>query len=244
MYASRMDPSDMATPSVFGWLSYSNERLLRFVDFRSEWGAKVVKPVTERRSGRPASSARREAMLELAAELFAEKGFRATTVRDIADAAGVLSGSLYHHFDSKESIVDKLLSEFLHDLLTRYQEVVAAGESPRVMLERFIEVAFDALPRHRAAIVVFQQDGAYLAGFERFGYINEIASQIERLWVEVIESGVAAGEFVTENPKLAYHFIRDAVWVSVRWYRPDGEWSTSDLSRQFIAVMINGLAPR
>lgn len=204
----------------------------------------MVKPVTARRSVRPASSARRDAMLVLAAELFAEKGFRATTVRDIADAAGVLSGSLYHHFDSKESIVDQLLSEFLDDLVARYREVVEAGDSPRVALERFIEVAFDALPRHRAAIVVFQQDGAYLAEFERFAYINEVAAEIERLWVTVIEQGVADGELVTENPKLAYHFIRDAVWVAVRWYRSDGEWSPADLSRQFISTVIQGLAPR
>src|SRR5215472_18769414 len=52
----------------------------------------------------PARSQRRARMLELAGELFAQKGYRATTVREIADAAGILSGSLYHHFDSKESI--------------------------------------------------------------------------------------------------------------------------------------------
>jgi AcrR family transcriptional regulator len=200
--------------------------------------------VVERRRTRPVSSARRDAVLELAAELFAEKGFRATTVRDIAEAAGVLSGSLYHHFDSKESIVDELLSRFLDDLVARYQQVIATADTPRGTLERFIEVAFDALPRHRAAIVVFQQDGDYLAEFERFGYITATASEIERMWVEVIERGVAAGELVTSNPKLAYHFIRDAVWVSVRWYRPDGEWSTADLSRQFISIVIQGLAPR
>ena len=203
-----------------------------------------MKSGSERRSVRPASSARRDAMLALAAELFAEKGFRATTVRDIADAAGVLSGSLYHHFDSKESIVDRLLSEFLNDLLTQYREVVEAGGPPRVMLERFIEVAFAALPRHRAAIVVFQQDGAYLAGFERFEYVDTIATEIERLWLDVIEQGVSAGELITENPKLAYHFIRDAVWVSVRWYRPDGEWSPADLAREFTSIVIKGLAPR
>ena len=204
----------------------------------------VVKPASERRSVRPASSARRDAMLAMAAELFAEKGFRATTVRDIAEAAGVLSGSLYHHFDSKESIVDQLLSDFLKDLVARYEEVVAAGDPPLATLKRFIEVAFDALPRHRAAIVVFQQDGAYLAEFERFDYINDIASEIERMWVAVIERGVEAGELVTENPKLAYHFIRDAVWVSVRWYRSDGDWTAADLARQFISIVIQGLAPR
>lgn len=203
-----------------------------------------MKPTAERRRTRPVSSARRDAVLELAAELFAEKGFRATTVRDIADAAGVLSGSLYHHFDSKESMVDELLSEFLDDLVARYEQVMAAGEAPRATLERFIEVAFEALPRHRAAIVVFQQDGDYLAQFERFGYIRDTAARIERMWVGVIESGRAEGELVTENAKLAYHFIRDAVWVSVRWYRPDGEWAPADLSRQFIATVVQGLAPR
>ncbi len=159
----------------------------------------VVKPAAERRSVRPASSARRDAVLVLAAELFAEKGFRATTVRDIADAAGVLSGSLYHHFDSKESMVDKLLSEFLHDLLERYRAVLADGDPPRATLQRFIEVAFDALPRHRAAIVVFQQDGAHLAEFERFAYVNRVAAEIEKMWMDVIQAGVADGQLVTEK---------------------------------------------
>ena len=204
----------------------------------------MVKPAIERRRSRPVSSQRRDAVLTLAAELFAEKGFRATTVRDIADAAGVLSGSLYHHFDSKESIVDELLSDFLDHLMARYQQVADAGDSPRATLERFIEVAFEAFTQHRAAIVVFQQDGGYLSEFERFGYINTTAAEIERMWVSVIEGGVADGELVTENPKLAYHFIRDAVWVSVRWYRSDGEWTPADLSRQFISVVIQGLAPR
>ena len=57
-----------------------------------------------------ARSERRARMVALAGELFAQKGYRATTVREIADAAGILSGSLYHHFDSKESIGDEILS--------------------------------------------------------------------------------------------------------------------------------------
>ena len=51
-----------------------------------------------------------EDLLRVAEELFAERGYAATTVRDIAEAAGILSGSLYHHIDSKESIIDAILS--------------------------------------------------------------------------------------------------------------------------------------
>lgn len=52
--------------------------------------------------------------------MFAEQGLRSTTVRDIADSAGILSGSLYHHFDSKESMVDEILRSFLDSLFARY----------------------------------------------------------------------------------------------------------------------------
>ena len=77
-------------------------------------------------SRRPPSE-RRAALVALAAELFAERGYRATTVREIAEAAGVLSGSLYHHFDSKESIIDELLSSYLDELLAQYRAIVSEG---------------------------------------------------------------------------------------------------------------------
>ena len=74
-----------------------------------------------------ARSSRREELLAIAAELFAQRGFKNTTVRDIADAAGILSGSLYHHFDSKESMVDEILDTFQTDLFRRYDEVVSVS---------------------------------------------------------------------------------------------------------------------
>ena len=76
-------------------------------------------------------STRRAELLALAAQMFAERGYGQTTVRDIADAAGILSGSLYHHFDSKESMVDEILRTFLDELFTRYREIVDAGLEPR-----------------------------------------------------------------------------------------------------------------
>ena len=51
--------------------------------------------------------------------MFAERGLRATTVRDIADSAGILSGSLYHHFKSKEQMVEEVLRGFLDWLFER-----------------------------------------------------------------------------------------------------------------------------
>src|SRR5688572_32412644 len=96
-----------------------------------------------------ATATRRSELLGIAAGLFAEKGFRNTTVRDIADAAGILSGSLYHHFDSKESLVDEILSTFQEELFGQYDAILAGDQDPLTKLEQAVLVSFDAINRHR-----------------------------------------------------------------------------------------------
>ncbi len=81
---------------------------------------------------------RRELILREAAELFARQGVAATTVREIADAAGILSGSLYHHFASKDEIVDAIVAAFLRDLRDRYAVVLAGTGSPAVRLRALL----------------------------------------------------------------------------------------------------------
>ena len=63
---------------------------------------------------------RHQQILAVAAALFARKGVAAATVREIADEVGILSGSLYHHFDSKEAMVDQILAPYLKDLREAY----------------------------------------------------------------------------------------------------------------------------
>src|ERR1044072_877697 len=91
------------------------------VTTRKNSGTTAAPAKRQRATSSGPASERRDHLVKLAAELFARKGFQATTVREIADEAGILSGSLYHHFDSKETIVDEVLSTFLDDLVGRYR---------------------------------------------------------------------------------------------------------------------------
>src|SRR5947208_13211616 len=106
---------------------------------------------------------RRDELLDLAARLFAERGFRATTVRDIAEAAGILSGSLYHHFDSKESMVDEILTGFQDELFGRYREILAAELGPRAALEAVVVASFESIDRRHDAVAIYQNEAKYLA---------------------------------------------------------------------------------
>ncbi|MCM6772884.1 TetR/AcrR family transcriptional regulator [Nocardia sp. CDC159] len=189
-----------------------------------------------------AKSARRNELLALAAGLFAERGLRATTVRDIADAAGILSGSLYHHFDSKESMVDEILRGFLDDLFGRYREIVAAGLSARDTLEALVTASYESFDRWHAAVAIYQAEAKRLSGTERFAYIVEYNREFRQMWLGVLTRGVEDGSFRPElDVELAFRFLRDTVWVAVRWYQPGGRITVDNLAKQYLTIVLDGL---
>ncbi|MEU6712687.1 TetR/AcrR family transcriptional regulator [Nonomuraea sp. NPDC046802] len=197
----------------------------------------------QRATSSGSASERRDHLVKLAAELFARKGFQATTVREIADEAGILSGSLYHHFDSKETIVDEVLSTFLDDLIARYRAALDTSADARTVLSEMVRIGFGTLEPHRAAITVMQNDWNYLRQFERFNYLVQAEDEVEQIWVSQIKAGQAAGLFRPDvDPKLTYRMIRDTIWVAVRWFRPGGRLNTAGLAEHYITVLFDGIA--
>jgi AcrR family transcriptional regulator len=194
------------------------------------------------RGGSVLASQRRDNLVKLAAELFAKKGYQATTVREIADEAGILSGSLYHHFDSKESIVDEVLSSFLEDLLSSYRGIIEQGGGPRQVLAGLVQAGFASLGPHRAAITVMQNDWSFLQQFERFHYLTEAEQEVEKIWVAQIEAGQRDSVFRGDiDAKLTYRMIRDTIWLAVRWFRPDGRLDTAGLAEHYMKVLFDGV---
>ncbi|MFP1624742.1 TetR/AcrR family transcriptional regulator [Streptomyces sp. 5K101] len=191
------------------------------------------------------SPERREELLATAAEVFAAQGYNATTVRKIADAAGMLAGSLYYHFDSKESMLDEILSTFLDELWARYDAVLAAGLGPRETIEALVTESFREIDRHRAAVAIYQKESKHLRTQPRFGYLTESQVKFEKAWLGTLERGVAAKVFRADlDVRLTYRFVRDTVWVAASWYRPGGLHSPEEIARQYLSMVLEGIALR
>src|SRR4249920_132567 len=189
-------------------------------------------------------SERRAHLVVLAGELFAQKGYRATTVREIADAAGILSGSLYHHFDSKESIGDEILSSFINEVLADYRGAVASAESPRAALEQIVRSASRTLSKHRAALAMLQNDWSYFAVQPRFAYLPKALREIERIWITQLELGKESGLFRPDlDAKLTYRLLRDVLWIPEQWRRTGG-YSTDQVVDGFLRILFEGIANR
>lgn len=186
---------------------------------------------------------RRDELLVLAATMFAERGLRATTVRDIADSAGILSGSLYHHFKSKEQMVEEVLRDFLDWLFDRYQQIITTEPNPLERLKGLFMASFEAIEDRHAQVVIYQDEAKRLTALPQFDFVETRNKEQRRMWLDLLNEGVKQGYFRPDiDVDVVYRFIRDTTWVSVRWYQPGGPLTAEEVGRQYLAIVLGGIA--
>jgi TetR/AcrR family transcriptional regulator, cholesterol catabolism regulator len=157
----------------------------------------------------------------------------------------MLAGSLYYHFDSKESMLEEILRTFLDELWSGYDTVLAAGLGPRATLEALVTESFREIDRHRAAVAIFQKESRQLVAQDRFEFLAASQRRFETAWLATLERGVAERVFRADlDVRLTYRFVRDTVWVAASWYRPGGQHSPEEIARQYLSMVLDGIAVR
>lgn len=190
-------------------------------------------------------SARRAQLLDIAAQLFATRGYSSTTVRDIADEAGILSGSLYHHFDSKETMLREILSDFMERLTQRSREIVEEPSSPGETLDNLVRWSFLCIHECPHQVALYQNEVALVAHLPGFEFATKTSRGIEGMWLQVLADGQKSGEFRNDlDRRVIYRFMRDTIWVTVRWYEPAGRLRHDKVADQFLTMLHGGLLAR
>jgi AcrR family transcriptional regulator len=188
---------------------------------------------------------RRELIVSTAARLFARKGIRATTVREIADAVGILSGSMYHYFSSKDEIVKEILMGFLDTIRAEYDEVLARDLDAAQTLREVVLVSLQVGRQQPDATAIYQNELRYLRESPQYADVQAAAADVQRVWLGVIERGVADGVFRDDiAPRVFHRLIRDAVWLSGRGQHPDAGYSTEQLADAITSIFLDGFAAR
>jgi len=176
----------------------------------------------------------------VASELFARKGFGATSLDDIAEALGATKGALYYHVRNKEEILRLIYLTVLTASEEPLRRIVEADLPPLEKLRRAVEhqtaIAADRSP----AMTVFYREQHYLTGpFAREIILRKKA--YERYFEKIIEEGQASGVFQPSiDPKIAtYGLLGMCNWLS-QWYRPEGQYSPQQVAAMFVH-MVSGL---
>lgn len=186
---------------------------------------------------------RREVILTTAARLFAHKGVKPSTIRMIADAVDITSGSLYHHFDSKDAIVREVLGRYLTTLSNNLVETLQEETDSATRLHNLVFRSLEVSNNNLYAATIYQNELHYLNESPRFDPIHVIVDDIQRTWRRVIEGGVRDGSFRLDLDATLFHnLIRDAVWFSVRYYHSSDSHTTETLAAEVTAIFLHGFS--
>ncbi|MDG3010153.1 helix-turn-helix transcriptional regulator [Rhodococcus sp. D2-41] len=191
------------------------------------------------------------APLRAARELFAIHGYHGTSIRAIADSAGLSVPGLYHHYPSKQVILDALVTHAMNQMLTHTRAADAASDgSPDGRFGNVVE----ALLRFHME----RRDDAFVASTEMRSMDEPVLKahvaqrdMQQRLVREIIEQGAATGAFACRHPTEAARAVASLCVSVADWYRPDGPLSAEQIvdrygefARRIIGADVDGIAPR
>jgi AcrR family transcriptional regulator len=164
-----------------------------------------------------AGNERRAEIVATGARLFAARGIAHTSIRDIGDASGILGTSLYHHFKSKDDLVDLIVrgtTEALDDL---YKEAMTSSDNPRDLFAAMVRASFKLFERFPEANVIYMNDFHYLAARPRFDYLKTTEARHHKMWRSIVASGIESGDFRADlDAGPSSRLVQDAVWITAR----------------------------
>lgn len=188
-----------------------------------------------------ANLSRKEQVIRSAAELFKEKGYAASSMRDLAHKLGIEAASLYSHIKSKEEILQTLCFDMAADFRESLDKVEKQNVSASEKLSLGIIGHVNVMARDLTASAVFMNEHRHLSNpylrdflLLRINYINRFKA--------IIEEGVAKGEFKKNiDTKLAVMTLFSSLNWMPMWYSPEGSIEPKELGQQLANMLVNGL---
>ncbi|MCW2757259.1 MAG: hypothetical protein JWO46_1005 [Nocardioidaceae bacterium] len=187
------------------------------------------------------SSKRRNRQLEMqqaALEIFARKGYDAASIQDVADAIGVLKGSVYHYISSKEDLLFTIFDDAHHESVALMEQVTALDMSAEEKLQFYLERSIQTTLENIERTTLYLRDWRSLTGDRLetvIGQRREYDVFLRRLINEAYES---LGVEPTMSVKYASSFVSGgANWVA-DWYRTGGPDSADKVAKSYAQLAI------
>jgi AcrR family transcriptional regulator len=180
-------------------------------------------------------------LLEVATQVFYEKGYDGASLQDIADRLGMLKGSLYYYIKSKEDLLFRVLEEVHEDAHGIIEEVAAMDAPPLERLFAYFRAHVEYNTRNLTKVAVNYHDFGLLSGERREKIIKE-RQVYERFVVGLIKEAQESGDVRPEvDARLAaYSALGMANWVYT-WYKPSGKTSPDELADLIAEMIVGGL---
>jgi AcrR family transcriptional regulator len=187
----------------------------------------------------PGFEVRRQKIIDVAASLFAEQGYAATSINDLGRAVGLAKGALYYYIGSKENLLIEIQSRVMRPLLSRARQIAELDEDPLLRLRLLSESLLTIIFRRLDHIWVYEHDYRSLSGDELETLLGQ-RSDFENLVSGLLAEAVDQGIFRALQPRLATLQFLNLHNHTYQWVRPEGQWDAAFLSREYCATLFRG----
>lgn len=189
------------------------------------------------KNNQPEENSRRMELVRAAAKLFRDQGYERTTVRDLGNAVGLQSGSLFYHFRTKEEILVAVMALGISATTEQLSAAIARARNPRDKLSTLFHVHLSSLlGDNQAALEVMLYEWRSVSAAAKPGLIV-LRDRYEALWQEVLDEAAAAG-LVKQDTRLLRRTLLGSLHWSVQWYKSEGELSVDELAERMLALVL------
>ena|SRR5436190_4906550 len=186
----------------------------------------------------------REQQVRAAAlRLFRDKGYHATSMRDIAAEVGINKGSLYSYIRSKEDLLIPFFERAMGLLLVEI-EAISANQSltPTERLKRAIKAHVLNVTENLDVLTVYLSEWRQLTA-DSLTTVRQQRERYAALFLAIIEDGIKRGEFRALDPRISALGMIGTCNYLFRWYRPDGRLEPEQIADELTDMLLHGVLP-
>jgi len=202
-------------------------------------GAPVKKRGANRLGYNPKRSEKYNEIIQAAVKLFKEKGYKATSVREIAAAINLTQGTIYHYVKNKEELLFEINDRLINAVLIRRKEILDADLNGKEKLRQTLKDILTTIAKYNDYLTVFFREYKNLSGNNLKKIIIK-RDTYEKMVETIIQEGVANKEFKDLDSKISVlAFFGICNWAT-NWLRPRGRLSVDEISDILSEIFLEG----
>jgi len=189
----------------------------------------------------PENSSTKKELFRVAARLFKEKGYRATSMQDIASQLGIQKPSLYYYISSKEDLLKEIALVTMKMLIDAIEKIAFSPLSPREKIEKIIESHVKLICENLDLFTVSLREINPINAETFWSDVVALRDRYENYVRSIIRVGKESGDFKRDmDEKLAGFALLGALNWTIRWYSPQGEKSPEEIANAWKKIFMDG----